>query len=89
MFGQRKVVVRDSYPVQPPSSLPLTSSSSYAATSTLSSPLPADCYTALSALSDCESRHGFGSDKCRFFRLSAEQCQAQQAVYQQSQHTTQ
>jgi len=102
MFGQRKVVVKDSYiqqspqqpsqyPPPPHSFAPLsplnaasTTSSPYTPSSPLSSSPPLDnngCYQALSALSDCESRHGYGSDKCRFFRSKADECQQQQAAF--------
>ena len=45
------------------------------------------CYTALKALGECESRNGLGSDVCRFFRSRADECQAQQAALLASAYT--
>jgi len=88
MLGGRRVVVKDSYPSQLPSSSPTSSPSSSSPSfssagspySVPSSSTGSDCSTALAALSDCESRHGYGSERCRFFRVKAEQCRSQQAV---------
>ena len=106
LFGQRKVVVKDTFPLQQsqpqpqpyqqrPASAPLpaaaaaaTAGSSYAAASSplQSASIPSSsssdaCIQAVGALSDCESRNGYGSDKCRFFRIKADECQRQQAAF--------
>jgi len=79
LLGSRRIIIRDTTRTTTTTTTATTPASPPASTSTSSLSSSSFCQQAEAALKECESRHGMGSNDCRFFRARVAECRSEKS----------